>query len=623
MNMQCRICNNEFEIGRLQIHLTKVHKVNIEEYYEHYINSQVDKKCPMCDKLKRFTGFANGYSKTCGNKSCTSKFINSIYKEKQRGGCKERNKKWKEEIVDGKTKQQLIIASGNELRKLKQEQTSIKISNALKEKDANGLTCLSRSFLEKYNVTNPMRIPEVVLKIRKTFRENYGVDWITQSEDVKNSIRSTMFEKRGVSNAMQDPSVVEKQKQNLLRKTGYSSVFFIPEIQKRIKETNLKNFGFESYLHTPEYKKYYHELNRKRMIEKILKYAEETNIEIISSLDNYDNNLDSDIIFKCKKCGTEYTRCWYSLFQYWSCRKCNPICGKPSSYEREICSLLDSHNVKYQTSMRFIRNPETNKSLELDIYIESKKLAFEIDGLYWHSNQFIIDPHYHLKKTMLCAEQGITLIHIFEDEIVTKKEIVLSRIRNLCGIITDKIYARKCIIKELDYHTKNNFLDQNHIQGQDRSRINLGLYFNDQLVSVMTFSVGNISKGSRKNDLVYELSRFCSLKDKIVVGSASKLLSYFKKNYQWNVIFSYADRRWSTGVVYNKLGFEFAGYTAPSYWYVNQIKRVHRFNYRKSVLKSKNFPFYKDELTEFEIMTLNNYIWIYDCGNLKFVMKNQ
>ena len=125
------------------------------------------------------------------------------------------------------------------------------------------------------------------------------------------------------------------------------------------------------------------------------------------------------------------------------------------------------------------------------------------------------------------------------------------------NLIIRKIYARECTIKELSYDIKQKFLNDNHLQENDISKINLGLYYNDELVSVMTFSVGSIAKGSKSQDSIYELSRFCNLKDTVVIGGASKLLTYFKKNYNWSSIFSYADRRWSDGDVYNKLGFQF------------------------------------------------------------------
>ena len=166
----------------------------------------------------------------------------------------------------------------------------------------------------------------------------------------------------------------------------------------------------------------------------------------------------------------------------------------------------------------------------------------------------------------------------------------------------------------MDSNEKNDFLKKFHIQGEDRSTIKLGAFYNNELVSVMTFSYGNIAKGSKKQDKVWELSRFCSDYNYKIPGIASKLLTYFKKNYDWEVIFSYADRRWSNGNLYEKLGFTFSHFSKPNYWDIKGINRIHRFNLRKK----PNEPTY---LTEVELRRIEGYNRIFDCGNIKYVLK--
>ena len=86
---------------------------------------------------------------------------------------------------------------------------------------------------------------------------------------------------------------------------------------------------------------------------------------------------------------------------------------------------------------------------EIDIYIPEIKLGIEFNGLYWHSEEGGKDSKYHLNKTELCESNGIKLIHIFEDEWLYKKNIVKSRLKNILGLTENKIYARKCEIKEI------------------------------------------------------------------------------------------------------------------------------------------------------------------------------
>jgi hypothetical protein len=297
------------------------------------------------------------------------------------------------------------------------------------------------------------------------------------------------------------------------------------------------------------------------------------------------------------------------------CASCSHIISKT---ELEIYSYIKYYFPDAIHNDRILISP-----LELDIIVPDKKIAIEYCGLYWHSEKNGKDSKYHLNKLESCNKKGYKLITIFEDEWVHKTDIVKSRLLNLLGINENKvIHARKCVIKEIKAKIKNKFLNQFHIQGNDKSQINIGAFYNNNLVSVMTFSNGSIAKGSKLNKNIYELSRFCSNSDYKITGIASRLLKYFIKNYNPKEIYSYADRRWSDGNLYKILGFEFIHNTKSNYWYIDGDKRIHRFNFRKSVLKDKLENFNPD-LTEKQNMKNNGYNRIYDCGNIKFSMKFQ
>ena len=301
------------------------------------------------------------------------------------------------------------------------------------------------------------------------------------------------------------------------------------------------------------------------------------------------------------------------------CPKCSNIISKA---ELEIVDWLKEIGINnIQTSNRNILN---NK--ELDIYLPDHKLAIEFNGIYWHSEDYK-DDNYHLQKTEECLSKGITLIHIFEDEWLMKKNIVKSRIKNLLKLTKSNktIYARNTFIKEIDSVQARKFLDNNHLQGFVGAKIHLGLFYkhnnNEYLVSYMSF--GNLRKnlGQREiNDSHYELLRFCNFIDYRVIGGASKLLKYFEKTYKPERIISYADRRWSTGNLYEQLKFTLSHKSKPNYFYLEGNKRHNRFGYRKDILISKYNC--NPEMTEKEfcrdILGLTR---IYDCGNLVYEKK--
>lgn len=262
--------------------------------------------------------------------------------------------------------------------------------------------------------------------------------------------------------------------------------------------------------------------------------------------------------------------------------------------------------------------------VELDIFIPDKNVAIEYNGLYWHSEfHGKKNKLYHLHKTEYCERNGIHLIHIFEDEWHNKNSIIKSRIKNILGINTERIYARQCSIQLVPGSIKNDFLDVNHIQGHDNSSYSIGLFYKSELVSLMTFRNPLISMGHKKtNSDVIELSRFCSKLNTTVIGAADKLFKYFlKNNIEYNTVISYADRRWTTTIkesVYDKLGFVTVGKSTPNYWYMKRHKiRLSRFNYTKNSILTK-FPTASPELTEWENMLKLGYDRIWDCGTLKY-----
>lgn len=320
--------------------------------------------------------------------------------------------------------------------------------------------------------------------------------------------------------------------------------------------------------------------------------------------------------FKCYKCGKEFETMWNYIQSGKACPHCFTygISNAENELFDYIKSLLPQDTEIIRNSMKVIYPKE------LDIFIPEKNIAFEYNGLWTHSANCVWgnkDKTYHLNKTNDCREQNIDLIHIFEDEWIFKKDVVKSRIAYILGHHTGKkIFARKCSIKEISSKEKNLFLNNHHLQGQDAANIKLGAYYEDELIAVMTFSKGKISKGSKPEDGVWELSRFCSNNKYLVIGIASKLLTYFKSNYKWKKIFSYADRRWSTGRVYYKLGFNLEHITKPNYWYIKNYRRVHRFSLRKKGDEPKT-------ISEFNLRLSQGYDWIWDCGNLKFFLDNE
>lgn len=253
---------------------------------------------------------------------------------------------------------------------------------------------------------------------------------------------------------------------------------------------------------------------------------------------------------------------------------------------------------------------------EIDIYIPDLNIGFEFNGLYWHNDNHLTKSD-HQEKWKLCKDNNIKLITIWEDDWNFKQNLIKSMITNQLGLNSNKVYGRKTEIKEVSFKISKEFLNENHIQGNCPSSIRLGLYYNNELVSLMTFGKKRmiLKSLSKHNNNQFELLRFCNKQNTSVIGSASKLFKYFIKTVNPYEVVSYANLDISNGKLYETLGFDNKGLTGINYWWVKD-KRYHRSNFMKHKLVKDGADPSK---TENEIMRENGYSKIYGTGNLKYI----
>lgn len=345
----------------------------------------------------------------------------------------------------------------------------------------------------------------------------------------------------------------------------------------------------------------------------------------IVNLESY-KTLKTPIKHECKVCGYGSNGEWLSppadRLSGRGCPKCSKLLTR-SSGESELTEFIKKI---YKKEVILNSRDILENKQEIDIYLPDIKVGIEYCGLYWH-NEKHKGKSYHKNKYKQATIQNIRLIQVFEDEWIYKKDIVKSKILHILKLENgEKIYARNCKIKEITQEEKRKFLNENHIQGNDRSTLKFGLFYGNTLASVMTFGkrrIPMVAKNQIKED-VYELVRFASLKNKIVIGAFGKLFSYFLENHpDVKEIVTYADLRWSSeSNVYEKIGFIKYNETAANYFYVSRnsgTQRLYRYNFRKQVLKTKFPDIYRDDLTEFQIMDkTKKYYRIFDAGNLSY-----
>lgn len=296
-----------------------------------------------------------------------------------------------------------------------------------------------------------------------------------------------------------------------------------------------------------------------------------------------------------------------------------PVKGSISISEKEVLDFVKSvYKGEIIENSRKVISPK-----EVDIYLPKENLAFEFDGVYYHSDrqpgQLIPSNAYklwaknrHLEKTIMCEEKGIRLIHIFEDDWRFKRDILESIICQFLGVTKEKIPARKCNIEPLTSKQYKSFLEENHMLGYSAADLKLGLYYKGELVECIGFN----TKGTHSKEP--ELVRLCSKKYTNVVGGFSKLIKHSGLTH----FTSYIDRSFYSGKGYLKTGFEIVKENPPSfYWVGNTGVRIPRAKFMKKKLpnlyKKGELKYFNPSETEEVNMYKNGYHKIWNCGTIK------
>lgn len=438
--------------------------------------------------------------------------------------------------------------------------------------------------------------------------EAEGIEWHSQRSDWKEKTKRTSIERFGEDHYSKTSEHTERMREANLKKFGVSYPAQSKKIQTKIKNTCIEKYGVDNPAKV--------EQSKIKSINTSLKlygvpnpskkhYSQEAN-ELINN-----NQLFIQL------CETHSIRDLANQYQisvkplYDKAKKLKLVLPKfnTSTFEKEITNYIQNiYDGRIELGTFAVL-----KNRQIDIYLPELNVAIECNGTYWHSESRGRGSKYHIDKTNRCAAIGIELIHIWEHDWYSKQDIIKSQLAYLVHQ-SHKIPARKTIIKNISKCDANTFLETTHIQGKlTCDSINLGLFYNDELVSVMSFGKSRFHKKYQ-----WELLRFANKLGTTVVGGASKLFSYFIKSVNPASILSYSDISRGSGKVYKILRFTHTGKTKPSYKYTKNYVTTHsRYKFQKH--KLKKLPEYSEHLTENQIMKKNGYDRIWDCGNDIFV----
>ena len=404
-------------------------------------------------------------------------------------------------------------------------------------------------------------------------------------EEMLSKMRSTCMEKYGHSSALKNETVKEKRRNSNQKKYGANEVLASgSSIRTRLTSQVAVN-------------KFWGRVSSFSDILPLFCKEDFTNDE-------------KEYKWKCIACERIFT----AHARDGSIPKCQSCFPRSSSRgEREILQFV----MEIVGKDADVKSRHKLNGIELDIFIPSKSLAIEYNGIYWHSEGRGTPKNYHLDKLNLCKDNCIRLLQFWDYQWENKTDVVKSIISNALGLSSNKIYARKCSTMKIDEATAASFLQDNHLSGNARgSALLLGLYYGGALVQVATF--GKSRFGAKTPEI--EMFRLCAAKNHTVVGGASRLIKEASKCLSAVTFISFCDKMAFSGNTYAALGFSKVSEGKPSSWYFSSDGKLkHRSSFQKKKLM-KILGIDHTNKTEFELAQLLKLNRVWDCGSSKWVL---
>jgi len=401
------------------------------------------------------------------------------------------------------------------------------------------------------------------IKIKQNTKDKYGADSVFKIPEYQEKCKQTMFNKYGFRNALESNIIKNKMIDNLNIKYNVNNVSSIIEVKEKKNYTLSKTW-----------------LNRIQKSNKNIKIIDGDYKKQLIKIEcdngkNHTFNITYDLFHNRKQLNTTL------------CTKCHKISKSIFGVEDKFLKFIkDNYN-----GIVLKNDRKTITPYELDLYLPELNLSFEFNGFRYH-NDNRKDINYHLMKYDLCKNKNIQLIQFFQDDWIYKYDIVKSIILNKLNKTPNKIYARKCEIKEISDNDTKEFMIQNNIEGYKLSKYNFGLIYNNKIVSVLTLIY-------TKNK--FELIRYCSIIFTNVVGGFSKLLKFVTYELNIKKLVTNSNKLYSNGDLFKNNNFIHIKDTKPNYY----------------IISGKRKEFNENKL---EIINDKNILKIYDCGNKIYIL---
>lgn len=298
----------------------------------------------------------------------------------------------------------------------------------------------------------------------------------------------------------------------------------------------------------------------------------------------------------------------------YACPKCT--CNDHQSVgEQQLRDWLVEEGLSVEQSNRTLLN---GREIDLIAKTHNRALCLEYNGVHYHTERYGRDSTYHLNKTLSSERAGIPLFHVWDVDwnTPTKRPTLQSMIRLKLGNVKHRIPGRKTTISIISPSDAKSFLNKYHLHGFVGASNHFGMFFDSQLVGVMSLGVPRFE---RTGEQTLELYRLAFKHDTVVMGGFEKFIKTLSNANLCKVLTSYVDRSFSQGHSYKRCGFKLEKITTPGYHYEKSGRLYSRHKFQKHKLASE-LPSFNPQATELVNMTNSGYSRLWDCGHFKFTL---
>ena len=348
---------------------------------------------------------------------------------------------------------------------------------------------------------------------------------------------------------------------------------------------------FEKWGSEEEYNKYLKEKTTETIVEKYGSITAYNQMKSQKSKDVWIEKTPEEIKARTEKINKTCQE-KYGVEFFCQAEECKSVSGNNSKPNKDFEAILTGLKINFEREFPLQR-------FSYDFKINN--ILIEINPTYTHNSSvgiFNRDPlnmYYHQNKTVKAVSAGYRCIHVFDwDDKYKVAQLLLPR---------ETIYARHCEISLVSLDDARNFLTK--YQGYVKADIRIGLFYDGELVSLMTFD-----KPRYNRNYEYELIRYCSSKN--IIGGAEKLFSYFVREYKPKSIISYCDLAKFSGEVYSKLGFVVKQNKPSKHWYNPKTKQ----HFTDNLLRQQGFSrlIHKCDAKDDNLDSDNNHLLMLEAG---------